>query len=54
MKSYFVRITFDGSLIYGEDVMANSKSEAYIKAKEKLARKLFKKSKLKNYSCNEL
>ena len=54
MKSYFVRIYFDGSLIYGVDVKANSKREAYKKAKERLARKLFRKSRLTNYSCNEL
>lgn len=54
MRPYFVCITFDGSLIYGEDVMANSKREAYTKAKNKLARKLFKMSKLTNYSCNTL
>lgn len=53
MKSYYVSITFDKSLIYTEEIKANNKKEAYAKAKKRLAKKLFRPSKLTNYSCNE-
>lgn len=53
MKKYMVRIEFDKLLIYQEDVYANTKREAYSKAKKRLAKKLFKMSKLKNYYCVE-
>lgn len=51
---YLVRIEFDKAVIYQEDVTANSRKEAYAKAKARLAKKLFKASKLKNYDCKEL
>lgn len=54
IKKYLTRITFDGMVIYAEEVKANSKREAYDKAKTRLAKKLFKCSKLKNYSCEEM
>jgi hypothetical protein len=53
MKKYIVTILFDKSLTYQEDVYANTKREAYSKAKKRLAKKLFKMSKLKNYYCVE-
>lgn len=49
LKSFFVNIIFDNHLIYGVDVKAKNKPEAYRKAKTKLAKQLFKESKLKNY-----
>ena len=54
MNKYLVRITFDHSVIYLEDVTARTKAEAYKKAKARLAKRLFKPSSLKNYSCTEL
>lgn len=50
-NNYIVHIAFDKQLIYDVDVKAKNKPEAYRKAKQKLARQLFKMSKLKNYSC---
>lgn len=51
LNSYIVRIAFDKHLIYNVDVKAKNKPEAYRKAKQKLARQLFKMSKLKSYDC---
>lgn len=53
MKTYVVNIKFFQE-IFQMDVKAHSKSEAYKKAKERFARRLFKMSNLKNYSCTEL
>jgi len=50
-NSYIVRIAFDKHLIYDVDVKAKNKPEAYRKAKQKLARQIFKMSKLKSYDC---
>lgn len=50
---YLVRIRFQ-NLIYTIDVTAKNKPEAYNKAKEKLAKRLFKMSNLKNYTCDEI
>ena len=54
MKNYYVKICFDKNMIYGIDVKAKDKKEAYQKAKYFLAKKLFKNSKLTNYECTEL
>ena len=53
MKLYLVSIEFDNALIYQEDVKANNKREAARKAKQRLAKKLFKESKLKTYDVVE-
>lgn len=53
MKNYIVRIEFDHALIYSEEVKAGNKKEAYAKAKKRLAKKLFRPSKLTNYCCDE-
>ncbi|MBO4499171.1 MAG: hypothetical protein J5732_02830 [Bacteroidaceae bacterium] len=52
MKKYLVRLTLAG-YEFDEDVYANNKTEAYEKAKKRLAKKLFKESNLKRYSCDE-
>lgn len=54
MNNYYVKICFDKTMIYGIDVKAKDKKGAYQKAKDLLAKKLFKKSKLKKYECTEL
>ena len=53
MKLYHVNIEFDNALIYQEDIKANNKREAAKKAKQRLAKKLFKESKLKTYDVVE-
>lgn len=53
MKPYSVQISFQKALIFNVDVKANSKKEAYAKAKARLAKKLFKPSNLKQYSITE-
>ena len=53
MKTYSVQISFQNALIFSVDVKANSKKEAYAKARARLAKKLFKPSNLKQYSISE-
>lgn len=53
MKPYIVSIEFDGSIIYTEDVKANNRREAARKAKQRLAKRLFKESRLKTYDVQE-
>lgn len=53
MKTYDVQMIFKKTLIFNIDVKANSKREAYAKARTRLARKLFKPSNLKQYSISE-
>lgn len=54
MKTYFVIIEFDKALLYQVEVKARNKIEAYAKAKAKLARQIFKSTKLKQYDINEI
>lgn len=53
MKTYYVQMSFKKTLIFSIDVKANSKKEAYTKARARLAKKLFKPSNLKQYSITE-
>ena len=54
MKTFHVRLSFDGHIIYNmEGIRARNKTEAYRKAKEKLAKQLFKMSKIRNQECLE-
>ena len=53
MKTYYVQMSFKKTLIFSVDVKANSKKEAYTKARTRLARKLFKPSNLKQYDITE-
>lgn len=53
MKTYDVQMIFKKILIFNIDVKANSKREAYVKARKRLARQLFKPSNLKQYSISE-
>lgn len=49
---YIVRFSYEG-FIHDVDVTANNKREAYKKGKQKLAKRLFKMSMLRNYECIE-
>lgn len=46
MKPYTIRLAFDKTIIYDVDVKANNLKEAIPKAKEKLAKRLFKPSRI--------
>ena len=45
-KSYTIRLAFDKTIIYDVEVKAGSHREAVTKAKERLARRLFKPGKI--------